>query len=500
MRSAAGAEKGTSMISMRQLLALLAVPAVLLASACGGEQQASSTVASAELAPRDAAVWASVDTDRSSPQWEELNALLARVPGAEKALDDLLGGLAADAGLDDDFLSAVGPELVATVPGGSSGAVLLVRPEDEAALRALVEQKDGAVTTEVEGWTAVGESQEALDAYLEGLEEGTLADDGDFREATADLPEDALARIYVDGEGLTGIADRAAKAGAGVPGVGAAPLPGATGALGRLAVAVSAEADGLRLTGRADPGSTPESFVPTLLERVPADALAAAVFQGGDLVRESLEQAGGTAGLGGGLEVLGISLEDIAELFAGQGVLYVRPGTPIPEVTLALEGAGARGDQVLGDLVDGVGAFFSAFGGGPALQPVTTTEDGVRVTALELQPGVAVRWASVGGTLVVTTGAGGIRAFRGDGAKLPGSDAFARAAADVQLGDRTSGFLFADVDGLVPLLEGLAELGGDAGDEGFDEVVAALEAIDSVAVDAAADSGTLRFDGFVRVR
>ncbi|HEU0336107.1 MAG TPA: hypothetical protein VFR43_06105, partial [Gaiellaceae bacterium] len=137
-------------------------------------------------------------------------------------------------------------------------------------------------------------------------------------------------------------------------------------------------------------------------------------------------------------------------------------------------------------------------GAGPPLQ--TEVEDGVRVTRLELQQGVAVRWASVDGTLLVTTGAGGIRSFRGGGAKLVDTDAFEQAVADVGFTGETSGLVYADVDGLVPLLEGLAGLSGGSQDESFAEVAAALEAIDSLALNASPDGDRVRVEGFLRVR
>jgi hypothetical protein len=484
------------MVPMRLPLALTALLAAVLVTACGSRPAATETSASAEVAPKDAAVWVLLDTDAGSAQWKQLTALIERIPGAEQALSSIL----ADEGLDwkRDVLPALGPEVVVTVPGGASQAVVLTQPEDAAKLAALVEKSGAAATAEVGGWTAVGESRAALDAYLEALDDGTLADDADFQDAVAGLPEEAVARAYVDGSGLGGFAGRAAQAGAGIAGAGGLPAAaGATAGLGRLALALSAEPDGLRLTGNAElDGAAPASFAPTLLDRVPADALAAVVFRGGDLVGSQLDSLGGSSPeLRAQLETgLGISLDDVAELFAGQGVLYVRSGAPIPELTLALEGAGARGQQVLGKLVQGLGGLAAAFGGtSGGLKPVTAVEDGVEVTRLALGP-VAISWASVGGTLVVTTGEGGIRAFRGDGPKLPGSAGFRRAAADVTLGERTSGFAYADVAGLAALLERVGD------EKSSDGLVAALGALDTLAVDTTAESGALRLDGFLRVR
>jgi hypothetical protein len=493
------------MVGMRLFFALLAALAALALAGCGGEETtATSDAGTATLAPRDAGVWASLDTDRASAQWQALTALLARVPGADAALDDLLAEAVAEDGLDwqEDVLPALGPEVVLVVPGGSEEAVVLTQPRDEEKLNALAQREEGTAVGEQDGWTVVAESQAALDAYQTALEDGSLADDPDFEDAVAGLPEEALARLYVDGAGIErALARGAAQAGSALPGGATVtgPLAGSTAGLGTVAAAVTAEADGLRLVALAAPETgAVDTFEPTLLDRVPADALVAVAFRGGETVRRQLDQAGGGA-LGPQLEqALGLSLDELAGLFAGEGVLYVRPGAPIPEVTIALDGAGERGVQAIGRLVRGFGALLPGAVAGPALQ--TETEGGVPVTRLELQQGVAIRWASVDGTLLVTTGAGGIRSFRAGGAKLVDSAAFEQAAADVGFTGETSGFAYADVDALVPLLEGLADLSGSAPDKSFADVAAALEAMDSLALDARPDGERVRVEGFLRIR
>lgn len=504
------------MCSMRPLLALLAVLAAVLAAGCGGEQTAKGTTAGAELAPRDAAVWVTADTDPGSGQWQALTALLERIPGASGALERLLAEGLEDEGLswEEDVLPALGPALVLVVPAGAEGGVVLTRPEDGDKLRALAARNEGTVLGERDGWTVVAESQEALDAYERAIEEGTLAGDPDFGRATSGLPEDALATLYVDGAGLDGaLARGAAQAGSALPGTAlpgtalpgigvGGPLTGSAASLGTVAAAVTAEEDGLRLVALAAPETgLPDRFEPTLLGRVPADALAAVAFKGGDAVRSQLDGVAGGPELRQQLERgLGVSLDELAELLAGEGVLYVRAGAPVPEVTLALDGAGRRGVALLDRLVERLGGLFSLGGAAPALRPQTSTEDGVEVTRLELRDGVAIRWAAVGETLLVTTGAGGIRAFRGDGAKLTGTEGFARAAEDVGYEGETNAFAFVDVDRLVPLLEGLAEQAQEGDDESLAEVAAALEALDTVALNMRAEDGRLRIEGFLRVR
>ena len=493
------------MTRMRLTAALAALLALLLLAGCGGGEATATDAGgeSAAVAPRAAAAWVAVDADADSAQWDALERLLQRIPGAEGAVDELFTDAFGQEGLDwaTDVRPALGPQVVLVVPAGSGEAVVLTKPEDEAKLRALVERGgDRAVLSERDGWTVAAETQTSLDAYERALEDGTLADDDAFRAALERLPADALLRLWVDGSGLgAALARGAGTAGAAIPGGAglAGPLAGSADALGRVAAAVVAEEDGLRLVADATPeDAPPPAYEPELLGRVPADALLAISFRGGEAVRSQLE------GLGGGEELeraIGLPLDELAGLLEGEGVLYLRPGAPIPEVTLALAGAGERGTAVVGRLVESLGGLVPGAAGG-GLRPVTETEDGVRVSRLELGQGIALRWASVDGDLVLTTGAGGIRSLRGGGAKLTGTEAFERAAADVGYEGETGGLAYVDVDGLVPLLEGLAGLSGGGGGEGFGEVAAALEAIETAAVHARPDGSRLRLEGFLRVR
>ena len=56
-------------------------------------------------------------------------------------------------------------------------------------------------------------------------------------------------------------------------------------------------------------------------------------------------------------------------------------------------------------------------------------------------------------TIIATTGADGIRTFLADGPKLVDSEAYKRAADAVDMGEKTRGFLYVDVDGVLPLAE-----------------------------------------------
>src|SRR5262249_22875003 len=85
-----------TMRPFRALLALaLAVAACALAGCGGGgggggASSSSSVPETASLAPKDAGIWAAVDTDVSSAQWQALDAVLAQIPGAEAAIDSVM--------------------------------------------------------------------------------------------------------------------------------------------------------------------------------------------------------------------------------------------------------------------------------------------------------------------------------------------------------------------------------------------------------------------------
>ena len=467
-----------------------ALAAALVAAGCSGAEPAAS--ADAAPAPADTAVYVTVDTDRESVQWQQVEELLKRIPGAEQAVEDGLGEALGKAGLewDGDVAPALGPTVALVLPGKSSDPVLLTQPEDEAKLDALLAKSDeNPVAREIDGWTAVAEDEAALDAYERALSGEQLSGQAAFAEAMAELPEDALARVYVRGDALDLAGLSQSIAGLGGGGLAS---PGTLG-LGTLAAAVVAEDEGMRVVGSAQQESLPRSFTPTLLANVPDDALLAATFEGGKQLTEQLRTAlVGSGPLLEGLErQLGVSLEEVVSLLEGQGVVYLRPGIPIPEVTLVLEQTDARQPATLKTLLQALAAASKG-------QLATATEDGVQVTRLTLGP-VSVASAATNGNLFVTTGRGGIAAFLADNAKLVDDAGFRGAMDRVGYDGSTSGLVYADVDALVPLLEGLAGLAGGT-TSGLDEVTKALAAVDSFALNTATSGDTAELEGFLAVR
>ena len=74
---------------------------------------------------------------------------------------------------------------------------------------------------------------------------------------------------------------------------------------------------------------------------MPGDAVAFLAFRGGDALNKQLQQLQGEAMAQGALEeferMFGLKFDALTGLFKNEVALYVRAGTPFPEVTLLLE-------------------------------------------------------------------------------------------------------------------------------------------------------------------
>jgi hypothetical protein len=483
---------------MRSLLASVVAGFTLLAAGCGGGSSSNVTPSSstvpdtASLAPKDAGLWASIDTDRSSDQWQALDAVLARIPGAERLLDDAL----AQAGpgkrkldFQTDVQPALGKEIVIVLPAGSSDPVVLAKPTNDTKFKALLQDSTTPpVTGEQDGWTVVAQTQKALDAYSTALGRGTLADSKAFAQAMNGLPQVALARAFVDGKGLAAAFGKAAATGSsalkslpisGIGSAGSSVDAKAIEQLGTIGLAMSAGDHVLRVDGTAANanGVHPVSYAPTLLGKVPADALVAASWNGSAIVASLLQSGlGGTA-----LErQLGVTQADLVAALDGEGVLYLRPSILIPEITLVVSPKDpARAKRVFEDLAAKARQGASGTIAIPGLEPTVSTK---------------------GDLVLVSTAKDVATSFGGSGAKLVDSAKFKAAAADVGLGGKTAGFVFVDVKALGPLVKAvLSSTGGSSGDSSLEQLTDALSAIDSLAINASSDGSRTRFQGVVRV-
>jgi hypothetical protein len=465
-------------------LVFVTVSAGLAAAGCAASsEQVGAVPESARLAPANAVALVTLVTDPSSEQWEKADRLLGLFPDARSELLDSVRQELAQDDLTwaDDVAPALGDELVVVVTADRKPVVLL-RPRSDERLAALVAKSaDLPVQGAVDDWTALAETQADLDAYRAAVDRGTLDGVDTFSDAMEGLPADALARGWVDLEALTNDIASALEP------------SGVQGELGLdwLAAAVTAEDDGVHLAMSVrTPSGNGSSYEPQLVERVPADAVAALSFGGTQDLLDRIQGAVDVGDISSMLEdTVGVSLDGIVDALSGEGVLYVREGgEDLPEVTLVLAPPDASTafdtvDRVVRKLAEQAGA-----------QVRTRTDGGLTVHELRTEE-VSLTYARLDDdAVIVTTGPRGITDFLGDGLKLTDADGFAAAAERVDLGDRTRGFAYVDIDGLVPLVESLA--GPDALPAEARDVLGTL---DSFILQGSGDGPTTHLSGFLRV-
>ena len=256
-----------------------------------------------------------------------------------------------------------------------------------------------------------------------------------------------------------------------------------------LSASLSAEDDGMLLAmGMRTPDGGDTHYEPELFRRVPADAVAAISFGGTQTALDRLQGQVDVGELSKSIEeATGVSLDGMVDALSGEGVLYVRPGEEVPDVTLALappnpDEAWSTVDRIARKLAEDMQAAVT-----------TTVENGMHVSMVVVED-VTIRYARLDAdTVVVTSGDDALAVLAGDGPKLVDSDGYRRAAEDVGLEDRTKGFVYVDVDGILPLFESLA------GESIPADVRDGAEAVDSLVFQTSGDGDTTTVSGFVRV-
>ena len=107
------------MSSVRPCVAGLLATVALVSAGCGGSGGGGKSSDAASLAPKDAGAFVVVDTDQASTQWQNAEALLAKIPGGKTSLDDALSQIGGAKGLD--FAKDVAP-LLKTALGAFGGS------------------------------------------------------------------------------------------------------------------------------------------------------------------------------------------------------------------------------------------------------------------------------------------------------------------------------------------------------------------------------------------
>jgi hypothetical protein len=404
---------------------LLLVPAAL--AGCGGTTLPSAPMGdgAAELVPSSTDLYVVVDGDLEGERWSQARELLTAFPRLDAFADELL----AERGEELD--AALGPDVAfAVVNLEYREAVALTDPDDPEALRRLIDEAGGAAAELDGGWWAAAPDKRAIQRLLSAREaDGALAEREDFRELTGELPEDALARVFVRGGPVEdALADLQA-------------LPGELGraldciAAGReipsAALALRPEDEGVRLDGalqRPDDWPVDADGFSNVADRAPEGPI---VFAGAASLPESVERALACAAVGAdggdGIELLRTLGFGLDALLPGEVALLVYPasgGSGTPTVSLwaeiededrtraALEElAGMAAALVPGVTVDEVDVDPDQTG--PAL---VVERDGEPVLYLGVDPGMVVASTTeqgVEGLLVLhDTSVGGDPRFR----------------------------------------------------------------------------------------
>jgi len=353
---------------------------------------------------------------------------------------------------------ALGPDTAAAylALAGTSKAMLMTQPKDAAKLDALFTklQKAGSSSTptvkrEVDGWTVIADSNATLDRAGEASKGDSLADNQAFKDAMAALPDDALFKVYVDGAALK---KAVATSSSGVNGAALAGI----GSLKSIVASAQATDAGIGAQAVTVGMTSTKAYAPDLLGDVPSGALVYISFKDlGAQLRQLLANPQIRPVLGQFQASLGVTPEQLASMLSGEGAIYVRPGSPLPEVTILLEQSDA---QTALDTLDKI-AQKAATALGTTVEP--TTIGSVSAKRISIQ-GVPIYYAAVGDKLVISNAQTGISGVSGGGSKLADDPVFKEAKEASGLPDETTGIVYVNIKDTVPLIDSFASLAGQS--------------------------------------
>lgn len=489
-------------VRLRALAVALVTGLAVVTAGCGGGGDGASSAAGADVAPASVPVFISVNTDFEGDQITTFKTLLDKFPGSDGLLRMALAELEQeDVDFEQDVKPALGAELdIVLLDLGQGGeapdpeAVALLQPDDPAKLDALLEKDtDGTpiVKEEVDGWTVLAESQASIDRFKEMRSSGTLADSGRFADAMEGLPDDALARAYVNADAIvksyqaTG-APLSAQAfdqlfPNGVPSVGGT---------------VSAEEGGLRLQATGKTTQPTDMFEASLPGELPAGAIAYVGFNNlAKGVREGLKSAGEANDqfdqqLGQIELALGLSLDrDVLPLFEQEGAIAVYPaasGSGVPAIQLVMEVDDP--DQAI-QTIDKLLARAAQFSPGIPT-PESIDIGGVKAKAVEYQ-GTTIIYAGFDGKLVITNAADTIEAMQASGERLADDQTYSTAQENADVPGETNGIFYVNLNSAFELVE--------AQEEQPPQVQENVEPLDSFLLYSTADDGRVTVSGFLAI-
>ena len=476
---------------MRLRLFAVASLALVVAGCGGGGSSGSATggTGGATKIPKSAPLVISLNTDFNGSEIKQLLGLAKKFPGRDLAYARFRQALSKQSiNFDQDVKPALGPEtdiVFLDFQHATSHVVVISKPPNKAKFTALAKKgKNPSETVDIgDGWMAACDDQAVLARYQNELKNGRLADFGTYKDATKDLPSDALAKVYVDGAAVTSLLKQR--------GVGSLPL---IGQLRWVSGDLVAESNGLAVELHAHGKDiSASSYSSDLVHQVPAGTLALISF---NRLQHGIESITGVPQVSTQLSQLeaaaGVSIQKIAELFSGEGALYVRTGAPLPEITLALNEAN---EQSALSTIDTLATRLSGLlGGGKAPQP--TSVAGVTVKKLDFGR-FSVFYAAFGGKLVVTDATTGISGLRESGPKLADDAVFKEATKAAGMPNRTTGFLYVNLKDAVPVIEGFAQIAGQKIPQVVADNLAPLRAF---VLYTTVDSDTLSVKGFLQIK
>lgn len=492
------------------LLALIVAVVVLISFGGGsGEDSGPPAADAAALVPADALAFLHLSTDGDRAAVQRALELSQRL-GAESALRDQLSGLlgggdgATPVDFDRDVRPWLGAEaaLALTDEGrGTAGSLLLLSVTDEEGARdylartagparrgryegtAIASYGNGTVSAFVGGFLAVGQQatvRGAIDRERGAEGARALAEDPDYRRATARLPQERALDAYATVDGVR----RLLAPASGLLGLAGTLLdqPGlrATG----LSLSAEEHAARVRITTVLDArGRTrPATFTPTLAGSVPADAIAYLGFPGLERAAPLLLSLGGLGGTGAaGSGAAGLAgdtaalLSQAGRLLAADGVDFARDVLPLfggevaivavevdgaPQLALlARVGDAGRAAAGLRRLEPAIARLFTPAGGAaPTFSDARA--GGVASRRLESGEGFEVDYALSRGTLAVSTSAAALAAVVRPRGAIDGNPDYKAVIHDSQ--SELTSIVFFDFSQLLSLFEPLG-LTSDSG-------------------------------------
>jgi hypothetical protein len=449
------------MRTMRLAWAAIVSTLVLVAAGCGSENVGAGESAGAELLKPGALVYAELDSDPESDQWNQVEELVLRFPDGEKWLAELKKEIETGSEITwEEAHETLGGDTAVAVYARSMTdvkVVVLLRPDDVDDALKLIERiqkeepDDPLITRRLDDWIAVSDKEESIDAALKGDGGQTLADNEEFQEGMAELPADALGRVYVDvaaafetfGSGQEAQALR-------MFGLDELDFAGAW---------AKARDDGAELAGvvRGEGADkllgASEAYSSDLLDLVPADAFAFATFMGtgiGEQVGALRENPLYGSALKEFEQETGVTVAEVLRLIDGEVAFYAAPGVPIPELTLLVrpdDPAQAResAERLLRALA--------------AMAVGEVTEDGDVTTAVF--DGFTVNLGTVEGTLVLTTAKDAIADLGSSPEKLTDTDRYKDALEAAGAPDQYTSLAWIDLKETIDLIMGFALVSGE---------------------------------------